>query len=119
MKEQVFASIGRLGWRPAAWIIYLETAIQLGISAMVFLFDSGFPIWIVVTGWIVLVCVALVVALEQNRKNKRESAVTAFSGIPRTPPGNNEAFQDNAVARIEFPGDADILGPRITPALQR
>lgn len=74
MKEQVFASIGRLGRRPAAWIIYLGTAIQLIISAMVFLFDSGLPIWLVAAGWIVLILALGILALGEQQRSKHEAA---------------------------------------------
>ncbi len=61
-----------LGGRVNAGLIYLFLAYQLIISALVFLFDSGFPAWLVIAGWILFVILLAIQILRRNRTEKRE-----------------------------------------------
>lgn len=70
MNYQVVRFVGeRLGSPLYSKLIYLFLAYQLVVSALVFLFDSGFPAWVVIIGWalfIVLLAVRVLFSLKKE-----------------------------------------------------
>jgi len=74
MYRPLIDAASRLGNRPAARLIYLATALQLILSALVFLVDGGLPIWLVAAGWIVLILAVGILALREQQQRKYEAA---------------------------------------------
>jgi membrane protein implicated in regulation of membrane protease activity len=62
-----------LGGRVSGGLVYLFLAYQLVVSALVFLFDSGFPAWLVIAGWIAFMLLLAVQAVRARKKEKREA----------------------------------------------
>ncbi len=80
MNYQLLHYLGEsLGGGINAGLIYLFLAYQIVISALIFLFDSGFPPWLVVVGWVLLLFVlaAKVVRRQQTDRTGRESMPAA------------------------------------------
>ncbi|MCX6557744.1 MAG: hypothetical protein NTW95_10005 [Candidatus Aminicenantes bacterium] len=61
-----------LGGPVNAGLVWLFLAYQVVVSALVFLFDSGFPPWLVIAGWVLLVVFLAVQILRRQRAEKRE-----------------------------------------------
>lgn len=68
MNHELIKLFGRLGEAPHAGWVWFALAVQLVISALVFLFDFGFPAWIAITGWVLLLAVIGLLALLNARK---------------------------------------------------
>ncbi len=61
-----------LGGPPNKKLIYFFLAYQLIVSALVFLFDSGFPMWVVIVGWVLFLVLLATHVLNRYIKDKRE-----------------------------------------------
>ena len=61
-----------LGGRVNEKLVYVFLAYQVVMSALVFLFDSGFPVWLVVAGWAFFLVLLAVLVLRRRRLEKRE-----------------------------------------------
>jgi hypothetical protein len=61
-----------LGGRVNSGLVYLFLVYQIVVSALVFLFDSGFPAWLVVAGWIVFMLLLAVQALRFRQREQHE-----------------------------------------------
>jgi len=65
--HRLFFLGGRLGARIHPTLIYFFLAYQLVVSALVFLFDAGLPLWIVWLGWGMFVLILGAYALREQR----------------------------------------------------
>jgi hypothetical protein len=70
MDNDVVRFVGERLSRPVqSKLLYLFLTYQVVVSALVFIFDSGFPAWIVYAGWILFM---LLLAVQALRGRKRE-----------------------------------------------
>jgi len=61
-----------LGSHVNAKLIYLFLAYQVTMSALVFLFDSGFPPWLVIGGWALFLVLLAAQILRRRKTEKQE-----------------------------------------------
>lgn len=62
-----------LGGRVNAGLVYLFLAYQVVVSALVFLFDSDFPPWLVIASWVAFMLLLALQAFRAQKNSKKEA----------------------------------------------
>jgi hypothetical protein len=75
--------LGRLGNHVHPKVIYTFFTVQLSISALVFIFDTGFPPAVVIGGWILLVILIGLHIVRTRRFESREKKAYQENGLLR------------------------------------
>ena len=70
----------RLGGRPQPGLVYLFLVYQVVVSALVFLFDSGFPAWIVLAGWAAFIALLAILVFRERNQRKSEEELRRRKG---------------------------------------
>lgn len=75
--------LGRLGNSVHPKLIYAFFAVQLSVTALVFIFDTGFPPVVVIIGWILLVIFIGLHIVRTRRLDSREEKAHQENGLLR------------------------------------
>lgn len=75
--------LGRLGNRVHPKLIYAFFTVQISVSALVFIFDTGFPPAIVIVGWILLVVFLGLYIVRTRRFESLEEKANQEAGLLR------------------------------------